>query len=233
MKTLLLKLAGPLQSWGTDSRFENRYTDRYPSKSGVIGLIAASMGLKRENGSISQLNKLDFAVRIDQPGEILRDYHIARKFKSSGDHERTYVTNRYYLQDAVFVVGIASSDDEWICEIADSLKNPYFQPFLGRRSNPLTADFYLGIFNGGLIENLTKLDWQAADWYMKKNTGIESLELIFDADLIEGQKLPMARDRVITFSQAHRQYGFRPLKRGQVKLVNKAVQLEHDAFMGF
>ena len=33
MKSIVLKLAGPLQSWGTNSYFETRHTDLYPSKS--------------------------------------------------------------------------------------------------------------------------------------------------------------------------------------------------------
>lgn len=49
MKTILLKFAGPLQSWGTSSHFETRHTDFYPSKSSVIGLIASSLGYRRDD----------------------------------------------------------------------------------------------------------------------------------------------------------------------------------------
>ena len=45
MATLLLRLAAPLQSWGSDSKFETRKTDREPTKSGVVGLLAAALGL--------------------------------------------------------------------------------------------------------------------------------------------------------------------------------------------
>ncbi|MFB0972276.1 MAG: CRISPR-associated protein Cas5, partial [Neofamilia sp.] len=63
MKTILLKFAGPLQSWGTDSHFETRKTDFYPSKSAIIGIIAASFGYERDdNEKIQELNELDFAV---------------------------------------------------------------------------------------------------------------------------------------------------------------------------
>ena len=55
MYTLLLRLSGPLQSWGSDSLYDNRNTDYYPTKSGVIGLIAAALGLKRED-SLEKLN---------------------------------------------------------------------------------------------------------------------------------------------------------------------------------
>ena len=106
MRTVLLKFSGPLQSWGTDSHFESRHTDTHPSKSGVIGLIAAGLGYSRDDDTeIQRLNSLFFAVRVDQRGELLRDFHTAQKFKENGDFERNYVTNRYYLQDAVFVVG--------------------------------------------------------------------------------------------------------------------------------
>jgi CRISPR system Cascade subunit CasD len=39
MAVLLLRLAGPMQAWGTQSRFVNRDTELEPSKSGVIGLL--------------------------------------------------------------------------------------------------------------------------------------------------------------------------------------------------
>ena len=42
MSTLLLRLAAPLQAWGTASKFERRRTQREPSKSGVIGMLAAA-----------------------------------------------------------------------------------------------------------------------------------------------------------------------------------------------
>ena len=87
-----------MQSWGTSSHFETRNTDYYPSKSAVIGIIAASFGYRRDQEQkIKELNELDFALRVDQPGTLLRDYHIAQKYKKTGEFERTYVTNRYYM----------------------------------------------------------------------------------------------------------------------------------------
>ena len=97
MKTILLKFAGPMQSWGTDSHFETRHTDLYPSKSAVIGLIGAALGIRRDDKSICDFDSLKFAVRVDHEGSLLKDYHIARKYKTGGDFDRTYVTERYYL----------------------------------------------------------------------------------------------------------------------------------------
>ncbi|MBF6357022.1 type I-E CRISPR-associated protein Cas5/CasD [Nocardia higoensis] len=70
---LLLRLAGPLQSWGSRSRFAHRDTDLRPTKSGVIGLCAAAMGLDRAD-PLGPLAELRFGVRADRPGTVIRDY---------------------------------------------------------------------------------------------------------------------------------------------------------------
>lgn len=221
MKTILLKLAGPMQSWGTSSRFETRTSDYYPSKSGVIGIIAASLGYKRdEDEKIEKLNDLDFAVRIDQEGLLRKDYHIARKYKNNGDLDRTYVTNRYYMEDGVFVVAISHEDDKWIDQIIDGLKYPYFQAFMGRRSCPLPADFILGTSRQGPIEALKNLDWQAADWYKKKNKNYRA-DIYADKDLLPDKPHSLRNDRVISFCQKERKFGPRFEARTCIDLAKR------------
>jgi len=171
MKSLLLKFSGPLQSWGTDSHFETRHTDYYPSKSAVVGMIAAAFGYRRSadcDEEIVKLNDLDFAVRIDQQGNLLRDYHIAAKYKPNGDFEKNYVTNRYYLEDAIFLVAIGSNNEQLIYSINDALRSPYFQSSLGRRSLPPTADFILGVEDCGVIQALLTHEWLANKWSEKR-----------------------------------------------------------------
>lgn len=229
MKTILLKFSGPLQSWGTNARFEDRFTDRYPSKSALIGLISASFGYRRnEKELITRLNKLDFAVRVDQPGNILSDYQIAAKYKSNGTLDRTYVTNRYYLQDAVFLVAISSENHELIEEIIVALKNPYFQPFLGRRSVPLNPDFYIGVKNKNIIECLIDESWHASKWYRKKHK-TANLEIYADSHLLEGSVSFMKRDLSVSFSQKGRLHSFRAVSRIMIKKDDESVR-EHDAF---
>lgn len=227
MKTILLKFAGPLQSWGTDSNFERRNTDRYPSKSAVIGMIAASFGFRRdEDDKLSELNSLDFAVRVDQPGKLLRDFHIATKKKKNGKVDRIYLTNRYYLQDAVFVVAIGGTNNLLIESITNALQSPYFQPFLGRRAIPLTADYFIGKVNKGVIEALQEQPWQASKWYQNKyrKNKTKRLEIYADGDLIDTSKFQMKRDLVRSFSSEKREHSFRPVAKMQVEL-----SLEHDA----
>lgn len=215
MKTILLKLKGPMQSWGTSSHFETRTTDYYPSKSAVIGIIAASLGYKRDNDEkIQKLNELNFAIRIDQPGVLSKDYHIATKYKVNIDKkykisvafDRNYVTNRYYMEDAIFVVAISHADDQWIDSIYHALQNPYFTPFMGRRSCPLPADFIITVTNKDALDALKNLEWQAAKWYKRKHRNY-CADIYADKDL-NLQGIATARnDRVVSFSQKKRKFG--------------------------
>lgn len=70
MAVLLLRLAGPMQAWGVRSRFTVRSTELAPTKSGVIGMLAAAVG-RRRTDPIEDLIKLRFGVRKDQPGPVL------------------------------------------------------------------------------------------------------------------------------------------------------------------
>lgn len=227
MKTVLLKFAGPLQSWGTDSHFETRYTDFHPSKSAVIGMLAASLGYRRnEDEKIRKLNDLDFGVRVDQRGSLLRDYQIATVYKN-GKKDRNYVTNRYYLEDAIFVVAIGG-EDQYMDEVIEALKKPYFQPFLGKRSNPLNPDFIIETTFKNVKESLENLDWQASNWYKRelRNCNYVDLDAYLDGDLIEGSTFRFRKDRVRSFSQKYRQFEFRGEKQLKIR-----VKDEHDAFM--
>ena len=231
MKTVLLKFAGPLQSWGTDSHFETRHTDTHPSKSAVIGMIAAGLGIKREDeAALRRLNKLKFAVRVDQSGELLRDYHIAQKYKDNGDFERIYVTNRYYLQDAVFVVALGSDDEGLIQDVMKALDKPYFQIFLGRRALPPTMDLFQGIVDTDVITALSEHPWQAAERYQRRHNG--RLEVFADAELLPSVSVRIRNDEVTLFSQ-RKGRKFNPRREARTLIDMAAstdLQEEHDAF---
>lgn len=223
-----------MQSWGTNFHFESRYTDFYPSKSAVIGLIAASLGYRRyEDEKIKKLNEIEFALRVDQQGKLLRDYQIAAKYKNNGEFDKNYVTNRYYLEDAVFVVAI-SGKDELMETIYHGLKNPYFQQFMGRRSVPVTFDFLISINDKPIIEAISDLSWQAQDWFKRENKNKEfiNLDVYADGHLTDGQ-MKFRRDKVLSFSQKHRTFTFRPEARTKVRVNNDkfdARSEEHDIF---
>lgn len=237
MKTILLKFAGPMQSWGTDSHFEIRHTDSYPSKSGVLGLVAAALGWRRNDKRIEELNKICFAVRVDQPGTILEDYHIAHKpeVKKGGVVSyRTYVIKRHYLQDGVFVAALGISQAEDVDEILAALRQPYFQPYMGRRSLPLPVDFILDVVEGEPVSVLCDFPWQAADWYQQKeqlkdNAGRQRLSIFAEKD-IDGGIGRRRRDHVVSLASSGRRYLPRMEYETFCEIAMPKSRQEHDAF---
>lgn len=137
--TLLLTLDGPMQSWGFRSRFDYRDTALEPTRSGVIGLICAAMGIARGE-DISRFDAIRMGVRVDRAGRTERDYHTALDvIKADGSGTDTVVSFRDYLAGAAFTVGLESSDKELLKDIAGALLSPAWILFLGRKAFPLAA----------------------------------------------------------------------------------------------
>lgn len=137
--TLLLRLEGPMQSWGYRSRFDCRDTALEPTRSGVIGLICAAMGIARGE-SISRFDSIRMGVRADKEGHPERDYHTALDvIKADGKDTDTVVSYRDYLADASFTVGMQSEDFHLLQSIADALRCPKWPLFLGRKAFPLAV----------------------------------------------------------------------------------------------
>ncbi|MFD8193099.1 type I-E CRISPR-associated protein Cas5/CasD [Streptomyces wuyuanensis] len=142
MSGLLLRLAGPLQSWGERSAFTAvRDTAPFPTRSALIGLFAAAEGIGR-GGGLARYESLEFIVRVDRPGIRLIDYHTvggglpkARTAATSGGSNKgaAVITRRHYLADAVFVVAVAGPDED-LARLAGALHHPHWAPYLGRRS---------------------------------------------------------------------------------------------------
>jgi CRISPR system Cascade subunit CasD len=147
-----------MQSWGHASRFKDRATGSYPTKSGVIGLVAAAEG-RRRSDSIEDLARLDFAVRVDQPGSLLRDYQTAEGWQQGGG---TSLVSRYYLSDAVFLAAIEAPERQILEGISEALKAPRFPLFLGRRSCPANVDLDQKIHDGEAVETLRRAPWHAS-----------------------------------------------------------------------
>jgi len=130
---LLMSCAGPMQSWGTRSRFEIRDTEREPSKSGVVGLIASALGRDRKD-SVVDLASLRMGVRVDQEGILKKDFQTVQQVAvASGGTPSNLISTRYYLADAVFLVGLEGGLD-LLTQISHALKKPRRPLFFGRKS---------------------------------------------------------------------------------------------------
>ncbi len=133
--TLLLRLAGPMQSWGTASRFTVRDTGLEPSKSGVLGLVCAALGRPREM-DIDDLAALHLGVRVDREGVLQQDFHTVHDVANYAGAvlKNPVVTHRSYLADANFLVGLEGDDLDLLHEIDAALRAPVWSLFLGRKA---------------------------------------------------------------------------------------------------
>ena len=218
MSTLLLRLAAPMQSWGSVSKFDRRLTEMEPTKSGVIGMLACAMGIRRED-SLAAFDDVMFGVRIDQGGKLGVDFQMVHEQKKS-KNSTSWVTHRYYLFDAVFLAGIEGNPD-FLEKIEQALHRPAFPIFLGRRSCPPAGQVSLGIRDKSLRDTLWEESWIASESYQKRieKRGTTALEIVRDAVLDE-ETIYAVRDVPVTFSQKRRMYSFRNVIREQVPLIN-------------
>lgn len=153
MVTLLLRLQSPMQSWGISSHFTERDTGREPSKSGVIGLICSAMGRPRD-ADLTDLSGLRMGVRVDKEGVLQKDFQVAQNIMQADGkkvRENPEISTRYYLADAVFLVGL-EGNEAFLTTIHQALKDPHWLVYLGRKAFPPGKPVYLpdGLINKGL-----------------------------------------------------------------------------------
>ena len=172
--TLFLRLAGPMQSWGTSSRFQLRRTDAYPSKSGVLGIVLCARGIRREDSrrELELLRTLRMGVRVDRAGTLDWDYHTAgakigirmakggtKRTAATGEYE-TLLSRRQYLYDASFLVAV-QGDASTVNACASALNNPVWPSFLGRKCCVPAEPVYVGTGEFDTITDaLSSLPWR-------------------------------------------------------------------------
>lgn len=218
MGVLLLRLCGPMQSWGTQSRFTNRDTDLEPSKSGVIGLLCAALGKPRDE-SLEELANLKMGVRVDWEGTVKKDFHTAGGWhlKKDADYgvptadakgKRTVTSSRYYLADACFLVAL-QGDAALLKELDARLQNPVWQLFLGRKSFapalPVWLKDGLRLHQADVKETLA--DYPYLCFSAKSDRLPEKLRLEIETDYGVGERVK--HDQPISFENANRQFGLR------------------------
>ena len=161
---LALLLDAPLQSWGFASRFQRRATGLHPTKSGVIGLICAAMGLAK--GSAEEREVLRKLARLRMTGiaisrqvrqgssgsnllpvRRLEDFHtVLDTRRASGMMNRdAVITRRQYLLDARFGV-ILEGDRDLLERATGALQDPRWGVWFGRKSCLPAAPICRGLF---------------------------------------------------------------------------------------
>lgn len=166
MKTLLLRLEGPLQSWGLRARWEERDTTFEPTKSGVVGLLGCALGLRRDDDRLRAISEeLEMGVRVDRSGAPLVDYHTTGGAKmpdgepegmlnAEGKRKReTDVSKRVYLMDASFLVALRGPA-ELVDELVAALRHPVWPVFLGRKACVPTCPVLVEVVHASVREAL-------------------------------------------------------------------------------
>lgn len=219
MKALTIKLKGPMQAYGNQANFKYRTIYRHPSKSAVLGMIAAALGYGHGDSRIVKLNQLSFAVRTDQIDKELTDFQIVQVPKSSNK-----LTYRDYWQDAIFIAAIGGRNDQ-IEAIDEALHHPKFQLFLGRKSTPPAGPLETKIYTGkSPVEVLKEMPWQASHWFMvnKRFEPEWRAEIHADAPLLPGERNSLVKDAVKSFSLREHTHTYRSESVTSVWLNNPA-----------
>lgn len=113
-----------------------RDTGLEPSKSGVLGLLCAALGIDREDDEgLRPIASLRMGVRVDKEGLLQMDYHTAQNvLMANGKTKDTELSNRYYLANAIFLVGLEGEDLALLERIQSALQKPIWALFLGRKA---------------------------------------------------------------------------------------------------
>jgi len=216
-----------MQAWGDASRFTTRQTRTEPTKSGVVGLLAAAQG-RRRTDPIEDLAALAFGVRVDQRGRIERDFQTAIQWQTP-KRAAMPLSYRYHLTDAVFVAAVAGNDT-LVDALNEAVRSPIFPLYLGRRACVPVGEVSLGVHPGDLEQALRKAPWQASAWYRRQQGREVHLDLVLDA--VPGNPADESvRDVPRSFDPARREYGWRDVvRRPPVVMANTVGRAEPDFF---
>lgn len=241
MSGLILRLAGPLQSWGEHSTFADRDTVAFPTRSGLVGLLAGALGLHRGE-PLTRFDPLGFTVRVDAPGVPLTDFHtvggglpaartvpIADGKHRSGD-TGTIVSRRRYLSDAVFTIAV-TGPDALLTELGVALRKPRWQPYLGRRSCPPDQPLLL---RAGVDDPDTHLRTLVPLPRRRRRLGATppdtTVDLIVETDPLDSSALTELADVPISFAGLDRRYQRRTVRRETLTLPAALFALDGPQF---
>jgi CRISPR system Cascade subunit CasD len=206
MATILMRLVGPMQSWGTTpDRKVFRGTDSHPSKSGVIGMICSAMGADRSDDAlVASLALLRFGTRVDREGSIMTDFQVAgvpltaaqatigsfdtiwgtidvsrerlQSRTASGRLTEQNSVTRRQYLTGAIFLAGLEGDPDVLGACAAALRDPARPLFLGRKCCPPTQPPLIGIYQNGLEEALSSHPPMVA------RRGAISVRLIIESD---------------------------------------------------
>jgi len=215
---LIFRLYGPLAAWGDIAVGEYRPSFAHPSKSAIIGLLAAALGIRRDEEERQQrlAESCFFAVRVDSMGILLRDYHTTqvpsarkgithytRRSELAVEDQNTILSSRDYRCDSAYTVAISVADaaPHTVQDLAAALQKPIFTLYLGRKSCPLALPLQPQVVNAATLrEALEKVTFgdelpgiivtETAPIYWEDiaSSGLEQQQVITRRDALRSRK---------------------------------------------
>jgi len=157
---LLFRLCGPMAAWGGVAVGEYRPAESRPSRSAVFGLVAAALGIRREDSAELKRLQEDYhmAALVNAPGNLIKDYHTTQvpsettkkqawpfatrreEVSVPRDDLNTILSTREYFCDALYTICLWPAHNASpypLSAVAEALRSPTFVPYLGRKSCPL------------------------------------------------------------------------------------------------
>lgn len=215
LRGVAMRLHGPLQAWGGPVVGDDRPTLPFPTRSGVLGLLAACLGIRRRDQSqlLSLAHQTRVHIRVDAPGNLLVDDQTIQDNPNASSTRQTIQSKRTYLCDASFAAVVVPGPGFSREALVDALARPVFAPYLGRRacvpSTPLllapnvTGDDPLELFDGlargpqDIIKRLLARGMlsEAVDYYLDTDDDVRRLRRIPLRDQLNGALPRQWRER--------------------------------------
>ena len=239
---LLLRLEGPLQSWGVRSRWDVRDTGSEPTKSGIVGLLGCALGYPMNDTRLE--TEVDagllFGVRVENQGRVMRDFQTITDFlptsgggfkhgggtatsleglrKNPESEPATILSPRFYLEDASFLVALSAKEgySGLLQKCAEALEKPFWPLFLGRKAcvatRPIFEEYSMVKYED-LRDALTRHPWSYLGACGKPRKPIASSGNL--TAFIESEAGKLTRQDAMRINAA-RVYGFRTVEEFRV-----------------
>ncbi|MFF0146546.1 CRISPR-associated Cas5e family protein [Amycolatopsis sulphurea] len=229
--TLALCIDAPMQSWGLRSRGVVRDTAMEPTKSGIVGLLAAASGVARDDSKrIAALAALRLGVRVDREGLLERDFQTTQNVPTTaGTGHRTVVSERYYLADALFLVLMEGPRDV-LAGLASAVAAPRWPLFFGRRAFVPAQPLFKTLASTSLDEMVREYPWLEHSQRAASAAGDQQrveLRTVIDCPADDPRAEPR-HDVPLSFSDGARRYGQRTVAVDEVPLTATMIPAEES-----
>ncbi|KNC11912.1 cytoplasmic protein [Klebsiella sp. RIT-PI-d] len=220
---LIFQLHGPMASWGVDAPGEVRHSHELPSRSALLGLLAAALGIRRdEEARLKAFNQhYTFLLCASQEPRWARDYHTVqmpkevRKARYFSRREElsdpallsALISRRDYYTDAWWMVALTVTPDApySLSQLQDALLHPVFPLYLGRKSHPLALPLAPLLLEGTAPDALNDAYHQYQNKFTALNIPLATLQPDCwwegEHDGLEANKILRRRDRPISRQQ--------------------------------